>query len=1403
MKIIKENMKINNQAMKRLLAFVSMMLVIVCIGLIPKTYATGETSGTYVSIPPFLAASANKPNVIISLDTSGSMKIPAYAQGGVNWKNGLHNNFDPTFTYYGFFDPAKFYKYDADPAKLFFVESGSKPSAKPADSWDGNFLNWMTMRRFDVTRRVLIGGKIRDRATENIGGQDWYVILGQNEPQDHQFSKHFPTSSLYTPSTFADDTVFKMSNGQIDPLSTNATNTNFTAVSLQDDSGESVEMGIVTMDWSVGDPWMQITFENTYATAPAVVGKTLTYNGGDETVVRVRNVTTTGFEIRMQEWDYKDGNHTTEDIFYLVADKGDYDLHADIPDGSGGTDHKDIEINAGSVGAVTALCNHPGLGVNSRQTVVFADSFDEDPVIFTGVSTFNEADAVTVRNDSLGRSSVEVCLQEQEDKSKASPIDPHAAEAVHYIAMAPESGEAFPFAGITRSTGAEFEVGKKDNVDEQWHTITFASTFSSAPMFVTDMLTLDGTDPASLRVSNAVWSTTQIDVQVDEEKSDDNEVGHADEDLGYIATVANGQFNIHLGIPETDTVNKPNEPIGLVQKLGASMNLGMAVFNYDHTKSPTSVYNSNGNDFDGGTFEACYPDVLLPAADRTNWDICKETYVGAPIDNLIDVLEDHPLVWATTPIAETLYNIGQYVAQGQAPSPYSDLNTAPWPHSEARQGSPTAPATDNGNPVPAGNVGAHPPFKVNNTWDPYYVDSLSQKVPCSKTFVLHFNDGEPYTDWDDQDGSGNPLFPIPNDITTISGYTTGNPFDKNDGLDEVAHRFRNKDLRSDLTGHQEIISYYVLAALGEDIASVPAGGLNRLMRAAAMGGFNDKNNDNEPDNKSVTDFVSYISSNSGSCATNEWDEDGNCIPDTFYFANDGFALEAELLAAFESILKRVSSGGSASVLSGTASGQGAIFEARFEQERATTNNSATWIGDVSGTFIDSYGRLREDGDQDDELAEADFSKDGIISMCEDPDNQVVRVHVANALTTLPTAAEYAACASTKYDKSLFDIKRIWSAAEELSALTDTNVTTQRSYSSATGRHIFTAIDGSGASAAIDGVVNSDDAQPFTIDSFSSGMISREELLYAADGAEATKIIDFTRGKTQSGAGSLRERKVLDANANLITWRLGDIIHSSPLSVSRPAENYDLIYANNSNFATYADFFQAYKDRRTVVYAGGNDGMMHAFNGGYFNPVTLQYEKGKTSKTQYKLGAELWGYIPYNALPHLKYLADPTYGSQDGDHISLVDAEPRVFDARIFNDGSISGGVDGQASVSHPGGWGTILVGGMRFGGGPVEVDTDGDGTVDQTLRSSFFILDITDPEAAPKLLLEYSHADLGFTTATPTPIVKNNGSGVDDWYLLLGSGPHSSSTPQTALQNGTSDQAAKLFMFNLKTMQLE
>ena len=191
----------------------------------------------------------------------------------------------------------------------------------------------------------------------------------------------------------------------------------------------------------------------------------------------------------------------------------------------------------------------------------------------------------------------------------------------------------------------------------------------------------------------------------------------------------------------------------------------------------------------------------------------------------------------------------------------------------------------------------------------------------------------------------------------------------------------------------------------------------------------------------------------------------------------------------------------------------------------------------------------------------------------------------------------------------------------------------------------------------------------------------------------------------------------------------------------------------------------------MVYFGGNDGMLHAVNSGFYSSGDKKFYKyydsiahNYTDSAGPDLGAEMWAYIPYNLLPHLNCLTESGY-----DHQYYVDLKPRVFDVKIFN-----------YDDTHPGGWGTILVGGMRFGG------SAGDNRVklgDREYMSSYFILDITDPEQPPVLLGEFTTnstgknpntelLDLGYTLFSPTVIPLKHGD-FFKWYLVVGTGPDS------------------------------
>jgi type IV pilus assembly protein PilY1 len=285
------------------------------------------------------------------------------------------------------------------------------------------------------------------------------------------------------------------------------------------------------------------------------------------------------------------------------------------------------------------------------------------------------------------------------------------------------------------------------------------------------------------------------------------------------------------------------------------------------------------------------------------------------------------------------------------------------------------------------------------------------------------------------------------------------------------------------------------------------------------------------------------------------------------------------------------------------------------------------------------------------------------------------------------------------------------------------------------------------------------------------------------------------------------------DANSPTWRLGDVIHSTPTLVSGPAEGYQFIYSDFS----YLQFYKKYKERRNVIYFGANDGMLHAVNGGFYQAglkkflpcredqrndasneciVSSPYT-GTANNTYPALGDELWAYIPYNLQPHLSCLTNPEYN-----HKYFVDAPPRIFDVRIFPD-------DSATTNIHPGGWGTILVGYMRFGGAPTLADSTFPITDNRQFISSYFILDITDPERPPKLLAEMTTTTdsqdldgdgtpekkftrMGYSTAMPTVVAMRNDTGNSEWFLVIGNGP-------TTIK-GENDQQGKVAIIPLNAL---
>ncbi len=226
---------------------------------------------------------------------------------------------------------------------------------------------------------------------------------------------------------------------------------------------------------------------------PRVVMGPPSFAGSHPSTIRVRNVGATSFQHNLQEWDYLDGGHVLEDIGYLVLDHGAQSLGS-------------LDAEAGSASVDEAWV-----------TVSFSQSFTTTPVVLGQVASFNGSQAAEVRIRNVSSSGFQIRVQEEEGND-----DNHVFERVDWIAVEP---------GTTTFGGNKLVVGLTGNsVTHDWFTISYSTV--NRPVFLAEMQTFDGSDPAALRHRNL--SATSVQVKVEEEQSNDTETNHTTEVVGYL-----------------------------------------------------------------------------------------------------------------------------------------------------------------------------------------------------------------------------------------------------------------------------------------------------------------------------------------------------------------------------------------------------------------------------------------------------------------------------------------------------------------------------------------------------------------------------------------------------------------------------------------------------------------------------------------------------------------------------------------------------------------------------------------------------------------------------------------------------------------------------------------------------
>jgi hypothetical protein len=255
-----------------------------------------------------------------------------------------------------------------------------------------------------------------------------------------------------------------------------------------------MEAGEVAVDHT----WKRVSFTRSFFKPVVAIGG-LSTSQPQAAVVRLRNVTSSGFDIRIQEWECYDGVHGLETVGYLVVENGVHILPGNV------------QVEAGKVTTARGA---------SFSSFTFKQAFTVAPVVLAAATTVNDPNAVAVRLDRITTKGFRLCLQEQE-----ANLQDHAAETVAYIAWQPSSGD---FDGVT------FEVDRTGRqIANAFADILFTEPHAAAPVFLGQMQSAYGKDTADLR-----WrakSAEGVEVKIAEETSRDSETTHTTEVVGYMA----------------------------------------------------------------------------------------------------------------------------------------------------------------------------------------------------------------------------------------------------------------------------------------------------------------------------------------------------------------------------------------------------------------------------------------------------------------------------------------------------------------------------------------------------------------------------------------------------------------------------------------------------------------------------------------------------------------------------------------------------------------------------------------------------------------------------------------------------------------------------------------------------
>ncbi|WP_420207616.1 DUF6701 domain-containing protein [Alteromonas gracilis] len=298
--------------------------------------------------------------------------------------------------------------------------------------------------------------------------------------------------------------------------------------------------------------WTTISFSQVYDEPPAVFMLS-TNQGANPAIVKIRNVTRTGFEALPLEPSGEDGPHITMGAHYLAIA---YGVH-EFPDGDIVEVGK-MELDATTIQAATNSPWYfptgplvPGTEDARYAEVPLQTDFGEQPVFFHSIQTVNNQVDVNGKkppNEHLlpfltiaakyEAPSYYIALEASE--TDYEPVT--RPETVAYMATTEGFDRRFiDDSGVEVVWEADFADVRIQGWSDGCFRNNFKNNYAQTPLVAASKISRNGQDGGWLRSCSV--SNTRLGLRVDEDRSLDSERNHAEEDASILAMTSEFVFS--------------------------------------------------------------------------------------------------------------------------------------------------------------------------------------------------------------------------------------------------------------------------------------------------------------------------------------------------------------------------------------------------------------------------------------------------------------------------------------------------------------------------------------------------------------------------------------------------------------------------------------------------------------------------------------------------------------------------------------------------------------------------------------------------------------------------------------------------------------------------------------------